>query len=214
MRSFAHLTPAYIFHRLADRIYRANHPDHPWLTPDAIVFLSGKLKPDFIGLEYGSGRSTTWFAARVAKLTSVEHNPDWFNRVNEEIKHLGLSNVRYFQFPKPEDKLSLNETVLSPYVHVSNDLDKDSLDFALVDGVVRPACVLRTIPLLKKGGLLIIDDANHYLPCNSKAPNTRSIQEGPLNDDWERVETGLRGWESAWFGNGIKETAVFTKPVD
>jgi len=68
------------------------------------------------------------------------------------------------------------------------------------------------LPLLKNGGLLIIDDANHYLPSDSFAPNSRSMKDGPLNEEWGKVVKALEGWNSVWFGNGIKETVVFRKP--
>lgn len=213
MRSFSHWTPAYIYHRLADWLYRAIYPGNPWLTPGAVNFLSSHLKPGFSGLEYGSGRSTTWFASQVGHLTSMEHNPEWFNRVSTEIARRGITNISYVHQPKPDNSLSLDEVRTSAYVTDVADVQKDSLDFVLIDGVVRPACALHSIPLLRKGGLLIIDDANHYLPSSSSAPNSRSIEEGPLNTEWQEVERQIHGWESIWFGNGIKETAIFKKPL-
>jgi hypothetical protein len=212
MRDFSHWTPTYIIHRLQDVVYRKQHPDAPWLTPKAINFLESVLNKDFQGLEYGSGRSTTWFAARVKHLVSVEHNPDWYAMVADKIQQLGLDNVDYHLHPNPTDKLSLDELSKTSYVMASESLQPDSFDFVLVDGVVRPPCALRAIPLLKNGGWLILDDANHYLPSTSIAPNSRSLRDGPLNDLWRNVEQALTGWESTWFGNGIKETLVFRKP--
>ncbi|HEX7556505.1 MAG TPA: hypothetical protein VF338_07755, partial [Leptolinea sp.] len=124
----------------------------------------------------------------------------------------GVKNVEYHFFPKPSASVSLPELIKSDYAQVSNLLRNDSLDFILVDGIIRPACVLRSSPLLKKGGWLIIDDANHYLPGNSKAPNSRKIKDGPINIDWQEVQKELAGWEETWFGNGIKETVIFHKP--
>jgi putative heme iron utilization protein len=49
------------------------HPNWPWLTKEAILLLERLLRPDDIGLEFGSGRSTIWFAERVEKLISIEH---------------------------------------------------------------------------------------------------------------------------------------------
>jgi hypothetical protein len=212
MRSFSHWTPAYIYHRILDWIYRSRNPQSPWLTPRAVEYLEEALQPGFIGLEYGSGRSTTWFARRVNKLISVEHNVDWYNRVKCEIEKQKLSNVQYHHFLKPDNSLNMEKVMKSEYVQVSADIQEDSLNFVLVDGVARPACVIRSIPLLKNGGLLIIDDANHYLPCTSWAPNTRTVKDGPLNEEWIQVQKELEGWKNVWFGNGIKETVVFRKP--
>ena len=63
MRDFSHWTPTYIIHRLQDVLYRKQHPEAPWLTPKAISFLNQFYIKICQGLEYGSGRSTTWFAA-------------------------------------------------------------------------------------------------------------------------------------------------------
>jgi hypothetical protein len=212
MRSFSHWTPAYIYNRLTDWYFRFRNPRAPWLTPRAIEYLENALQPEFTGLEYGSGRSTAWFAGRVKHLISVEHNTEWYSRVKSELEELGLKNVEYFHFPKPEATLVLQQTIVSEYVQASANLQDNSLDFALVDGIVRPACALRSLPLLKYGGLLIIDDANHYLPSDSFAPNSRSMKNGPLNEEWGKVVKALEGWNSVWFGNGIKETVVFRKP--
>lgn len=212
MRSFSHWTPAYIVHRFSDWYYRTVNPQAPWLTPKAVEYLEKSLRVDFSGLEYGSGRSTLWFAHRVRKLISVEHNPEWFHRIQEEIKKKGIDNIEYYHFSKPDATAVLAENIASDYVQATRTITESSLDFVLVDGVVRPACMLHAIPLLKSGGLLILDDANHYLPCDSCAPNTRSHHDGPLNDDWKKVQQKIADWKSVWFGNGIKETALFRKP--
>ncbi|GAP21020.1 hypothetical protein [Leptolinea tardivitalis] len=212
MRSFSHWTPVYIFSRLSDWYYRFRNPAAPWLTPRAVEYLEQALQPDYAGLEYGSGRSTTWFASHVKSLVSVEHNEEWFNIVKENIKKLGCKNVEYHFYPKPDPNSSFEDIQKSQYVRVSEALQEKSINFALVDGIVRPACALRSIPLLKNGGLLIIDDANHYIPCQSTAPNSRHIKDGPLNEEWQKVINEIKDWDNVWFGNGIKETVIFRKP--
>jgi predicted O-methyltransferase YrrM len=212
MRHFSHWNPSYIYHRLQDVIYRKTNSDAPWLTPKAIDFLSSTLRKEDVGLEYGSGRSTSWFASRVEHLVSVEHNSEWYKRVSETIHQLGLTNVDYHLHPQPDNIQNLSELMTTNYVQAAQSLQPDSLDFVLVDGIIRPACALHAIPLLKKGAFLILDDANHYLPGLSQAPNSRSLTDGPLNDHWKEVENALSGWTSTWYGNGIKETLVFLKP--
>lgn len=212
MRDISHWTPAYIFYRFQDVLYRKMNPDSPWLTPGAIDFLKSILQKEHCGLEYGSGRSTTWFATRVNQLVSVEHNPEWYERVSQAISLKRISNVAYYLHPKPTESNNISEIIASPYVIASGELQSGSLDFALVDGVVRPACALRSISLLKQGGWLILDDANHYLPGTSGAPNSRKLSDGPLNEDWAAVQSALQGWNALWYGNGIKETLIFQKP--
>jgi hypothetical protein len=212
MRSFSHWTPAYIYSRLADNFFRFQNPKAPWLTPRAIAYLEQALQSEFSGLEYGSGRSTAWFSHQVKYLTSVEHNDSWYKKVHAELESSGLTNVDYHHFTKPDTSQPLKVKMLAEYVVADANLQTKSLNFVLVDGVERPACTLRALPLLKNGGLLIIDDANHYLPCDSWAPNSRSPKDGPLDAEWGLVLEEIKTWDAVWFGNGIKETAVFHKP--
>ena len=87
-RTFRHLTLSYIFDRLVEKSYRRSHPDTPWLAPAAIDFLAGYLQLRDDMLEFGSGRSTLWFASRVQHISSVEHNPDWYS--NNKRQNIGL----------------------------------------------------------------------------------------------------------------------------
>jgi predicted O-methyltransferase YrrM len=212
MPTHTHWTSTYIIHRIQDILYRKMNPESPWLTPKSIDFLKTILKSESLGLEYGSGRSTTWFAGQIKHLVSIEHNPEWFSRVSDKINQLGLNNVEYHLRSKPVESDNLLELANSSYVQAAESLKAYSLNFVLIDGVVRPACVLRAIPLLINGGWLILDDANHYLPGTSLAPNSRSLKDGPLNEQWVEVELALKGWKATWFGNGVKETLIFQKP--
>ena len=80
-RSISHLSPRYFWDRAAFAIEQRCHPDHPWLTADAVRLLDQLLKPADIGVEFGSGRSTLWFAKRLRHLTSMEDNREWASKV-------------------------------------------------------------------------------------------------------------------------------------
>lgn len=75
MRSYRHWTPRYLRDRFGVMLFQRRHPDAPGLSPEAVSLLSTLLEPTHAGLEWGSGRSTIWFARRVAELVSVEHDP-------------------------------------------------------------------------------------------------------------------------------------------
>ena len=62
----SHWTPRYLVNRTRQMLYERSHHDDPWLTPAAIRLLTGLLCPADLGAEFGSGRSTLWFAARGA----------------------------------------------------------------------------------------------------------------------------------------------------
>jgi predicted O-methyltransferase YrrM len=209
MHSIRHWTLRYLVDRFKDKLYRKRHPGFPWLAPEAIRFLETFLRPTDKGLEFGSGRSTLWFASRVAQLTSVEHNQKWYSIVNENLQNKNIKNVSYHYFPKTENDPSGKD---SAYVHVVDSITAASLDFILIDGTYRSQCVLRSIPLLASGGILIIDNVNKYLPSASHAPNSRSIGEGPLDAEWQQVLEIIGSWRGYWTGNGVSDTAIYFKP--
>lgn len=47
----------------------------PWFTYAAIAFLERELTPDLSVFEYGGGQSTLYWAERVARVDSVDHDP-------------------------------------------------------------------------------------------------------------------------------------------
>jgi predicted O-methyltransferase YrrM len=192
-------------------IYERAHPDDPWLTPAAIRLLSTLLRPTDRGAEFGSGRSTTWFATRVAALTSVEHDPQWHETVTAALKDRGLGNVEYILAAEDQPMERGGE---SAYARTALAFPDASLDFALVDGRYRDYSAKFIMPKLKRGGMLIIDNVNWYLPCQSKAPNSRTAGLGPATDVWVEVWRELAGWRTIWTSSGVWDTAIFIRPAD
>ena len=209
MRSISHWTPQYIGSRIAEMAYQHSRPDEPWLTRNANLALASLLRPSDIGLEFGSGRSTIWFAKRVKHLTSVEHNCDWHAKITAMIKDRRVTNITYVfrEAGIDEDAGSDN-----PYVSVVHDFTDDSLDFVLIDGALRALCAAESIPKLRSGGMLVIDNVNWYLPSNSRSPNSRSSDSGPCSADWDSVNQTLNSWRVLWTTNGVSDTAIFFKP--
>ena len=60
-RTFSHWTPTYIRDRIINILDALAHPADPWLTRQSINIIKKLIKPEDIGLEFGSGRSTIWF---------------------------------------------------------------------------------------------------------------------------------------------------------
>jgi predicted O-methyltransferase YrrM len=209
MNKFRHWTPRYVVDRIAVFAYRTIHPDRPWLTPEAVSFLSSRLKPTDAGIEFGSGRSTVWFARRVRQLFSVEHDRAWYGKVRGMLQSAGLENVDYHLIPRDAKKRLGGR---SQYVKFLDRFSPDSLDFILVDGLYRDFCAFRALPLIRPGGLLIIDNVNAYLPSDSRSPNSRSLRDGPAGETWAAVERELRDWRKIWTSSGVWDTAIFIRP--
>jgi hypothetical protein len=101
MRSFRHWTVQFICNRMTLWLYQRCHPDHPWLTRAANAILDSWLKPTDVGFEWGSGRSTIWFARRVHHLTSVEHDHRWWRKVQSDPHASRMDNVTLLHFYTP-----------------------------------------------------------------------------------------------------------------
>ena len=205
-----HLTPRYVGNRIRDLVYQRVHPTDPWLTPEAVRLLATLLHPTDRGAEFGSGRSTLWFAARVAELTSVETNARWHEAVTRQLKERSVDNVDYILVP--EDHPAENGD--GPYAKVALTFPDASLDFALVDGYYRDYTAKYIMPKVKPGGLLIIDNINWHLPCQSKAPGTRPAELGPATSTWAELGQALAAWRTIWTSNGVWDTAIFFRPLD
>ncbi|MHC1740931.1 MAG: hypothetical protein AB9897_07460 [Anaerolineaceae bacterium] len=210
MHSIRHWNFRYLVNRFKEKVYRSQHPDIPWLTPESVNFLETYLRPTDKGLEYGSGGSTIWLARRVRELTSVEHNLKWYSTINEKLQRIETNNVSFHYFPKVMDDPSGKN---SDYVQVVKTIPAASLNFVLIDGIYRAQCVLQSIPLLVPGGILVIDNVNKYLPSNSYAPNSRSFAERPIDEEWQQVLEILQHWRNYWTGNGVSDTAIYFKPM-
>ena len=209
MRSFRHWNPRYIKNRLVVGYYQKAFPDHPWLTRVANEILASYLKESDIGLEFGSGRSTIWFAKRIKHLTSVEHNKSWFTKVQLMSQDNNLNNVDYHLFPVDKEEGQANNAA---YVRIVDKFKPNSLDFVLVDGIYRDFCALGVLGKIRPGGMLIIDNVNRYLPCSSYSPNSRTIEQGPKGEIWKKIYESLSHWRTIWTSSGITDTAFFFKP--
>lgn len=190
-------------------IHEWQDPDAPWLPRQAIWILSEWLKPTDHGLEWGSGRSTAWFAGRVEKLTSIEHDPGWHRRVQSMLLRKNAKNVELLLFEvHGPDVRSADE---SEYVSIGGRIPPSSLDFVLVDGLYRDNCAKLAMELIKPGGLLIIDNANWYLPHGSHSPGSIGESGEPTTNLWKEMVPILKGWRCIWTSNGVTDTAIFAK---
>ena len=93
-------------------------------------------------------------------------------------------------------------------------LKNGSLDFVLVDGIDRGKCAVTSLEKLKPGGILVIDDVHRYLPSESRAPLARTLNDGPVDEDWQEFLNRTMDWEYIWTSNGVKDTVIYHKPVE
>lgn len=173
------------------RFERAN-PEAPWFAPASLPFIEGLLEPGFRGFEWGSGRSTLWFAARVAELTSVESDPAWAERVGGWLERKAPSARVDLRLAPVPVRHGFSAAHVARYLAPIADFPDRHFDFILVDGLFRRDCLRAAAPKLRPGGILIVDNAD--LP--EIADLLAALAE-------HRLEV---------FSNGIWETALYRAP--
>jgi hypothetical protein len=199
-----HWTPTYLRDRVSLALYELRNPGVPWLTSSMVQFLESWLKPSDIGVEWGSGASTRWFASRVSHLTSIEYNKVWFKKIQNDLECCNIMSHVDYRYFEQSDHL---------YYDFIDELADNSLDFCLVDGAVRDECAYRALNKVKPGGLLIIDNINRYMPRlpPSKSPHSLHGSDYPTHL-WQAICKQLDGWRCFWTTNGVTDTAAWVKP--
>lgn len=208
------LRPAYFFRRLGQLRFERSQPDAPWLAKSAVLLLDSYLKPTDVGFEWGSGRSTIWFARRVGKLISVEDNQQWHTLVKKELAGVEIKAKLDYRFIPCEHK-EVDEPSAHPYADASRDVGDASLDFALVDGNIRATCMKAVTAKLKPGGLLILDNANRFIPNNDSGRHTtiHEPRSKPRSPVWAGILEHLKNWRWINTTDGIWDTRFWIKPL-
>lgn len=190
-------------------LYRRHSPgETPWITRDAIEILEGLIRPTDVGVEFGAGGSTIWFARRCARVSSVDGFPHWHDPLKAGIEKLGITNVR-LELASADELGYETDAHRAAYVGAFPDIEPESLDFVFVDGEYRDECTRRGLALLKPGGLFILDNANSFLPSKARS---RWKVSGPASPGWAEIQETIQGWRTIWTTNGVWDTAMWWKP--
>ena len=178
-----------------------------WTSPASIVIFRKLLTKDMVGVEFGSGKSTAFFAQYLGQLISIEHHKGWYEKVDRWLKERNISNVDY-RLVEPDKNAALSflpqETALFPksftprmgfvaYVRELLTFEDESIDFLLVEGRARTECALLGISKLKPTGMLVLDNAERarYLP----------------------VHDALKTWPRVFTTTGLTDTVIWFKPA-
>lgn len=202
-----HWTPRYLKDRVQLRLWERRNPDAPWLVAEAIALLESWLGKDDVVVEFGSGRSTRWLASRVARVISVEHDPTWYARVAAELKAGGVHNVEYHHAAvAPGADSELREAA---YLRPASEALGRPADMILVDGILRDAAAIWALEHVRRGGIVVIDNVNRYLPHATRSPASLASDGQPPTERWRAFAATVSGWRGEWFSNGVTDTAVF-----
>lgn len=151
----------------------------PWFSYAAIDFLNTLELKQKLVFEYGSGGSTLYWLKRGAWVTSVEHDPVWYNSLHNKRlddpaldyrlvlpEHIGPNTLN----PADPDSCSSTDALFLEHTFVKycsqiDEFPDKTFDLVLVDGRARPGCIKHAYQKVKIGGCLILDnsDRGYYL---------------------------------------------------
>jgi len=112
--------------------------------------------------EFGSGSSTLFFEDYFDHVFSVEHDKDWFEIINTNIKKANVYLVPPKKVSNPvcgSKKLGFRNLDFVNYVNFIDSLGK-KFDVIFIDGRARQECLKLAKQYLKPGGIIILDDSN------------------------------------------------------
>lgn len=189
--------------------YQKKNPDAPWISPGSIYVLKQILNKNMVGFEFGSGRSTIFYAELLNHITAIEHYKPWFLKVQALLKSKKVENALLKLIEPngeaPSQHLSsemqlfisaedhpVKDEVFNDYINVLDDFSNAHFDFIAVDGRARLTCVLKSISKLKQGGFLLLD--------NSERKRYQLAIEALK--DWPKIHTTT----------GLTDTSIWMKP--
>ena len=115
----------------------------PWYTYPFIEFIKTRLQPHFTAFEYGSGNSTLWYADRIASITAVEHDKEWFKLVKSKL---------------PDNARVIYRERGAGYIKAIGEKAK-KYQIVIIDGRDRVKSTFFSVRHLTDDGVLILDNS-------------------------------------------------------
>jgi hypothetical protein len=116
----------------------------PDWSPDTIDRINEVVTKNYTVFEWGTGFSTIWLAQRAGQVITMEHNPEWYNRIKGLAKSLGLFNIDFNLYPLTDERY---------FTHIHNT---GGVDLIIIDGRERMKCFKEAIKLNK---FIMLDDS-------------------------------------------------------
>jgi hypothetical protein len=154
----------------------------PWITFDAIKYLQKFLTPKSIVFEFGGGGSTLFFLKNQATVYTVEHDANWFKKLEEIVKEKKYNKWFGFFIEGEKEQIINNPDIANPLHYATEDefyrsynfknyslkiseFENEFFDIVLIDGRSRPSCIHHSLDKIKRNGILVLDnsDRTYYL---------------------------------------------------
>jgi tRNA A58 N-methylase Trm61 len=121
----------------------------PWVTYSFIDFIKTRLHPDLSIFEYGSGNSTLFYAKKVRRVVSVEHDEAWYHKI---VKEKAVNAEMIFTALETDGEYAKKASLLG-----------EKFDVIIVDGRDRVNCCKHSVAALSPTGVLILDDSEREI---------------------------------------------------
>lgn len=136
----------------------------PSYPKDLVEWLKSGVSRDWSVFEYGSGNSTHWFSEQVRLVVTVEHNVDWVRNYPSNVVFIFSPPLRDIgkKCYGPEGYTTTDPSGgdFENYVKTIDSYADEYFDFVVIDGRSRASCIKHSIPKVRRGGLLLLDDSN------------------------------------------------------
>lgn len=187
-----------------------------WVTFPAIDLLRRTLRPTDRVFEYGGGGSSLFWLDRVAEVVTVEHDARWFAELEEHrhrekdghwmVIHVPPTPGDLVEQPDPAEPrhYSSADTTsrhfnFEAYVHSIDRFPDEHFHVLMIDGRARTSCLAFATRKLKRGGLLVLDNAERTYYTERNAEILRSF------------EVLLQGMAPVIFSHDLSETRILRK---
>ncbi len=165
----------------------------PWITFPVIDFLKSSVHLNSRVFEYGGGGSTLFFINRAKEVVTVEHDPEWFTRLQQILLKQSSTNwsgnlilpdnknlSEALDPSNPSDYYTSDKNFLKntfkTYVTFIDRYADEYFDIVLVDGRSRPSSIFHSLSKVKKGGYLIVDNSDRkYYFQHTNGPLNKSF---------------------------------------
>jgi hypothetical protein len=175
----------------------------PWWNYQATAYVERMLPARARVFEFGSGGSTLWFVDHGAEITTLEHSSDWAALVQQACPGLDLIAV---ESNSTGTVRSVGEPSERPYfdayLDVMSEQPDETFDLVAIDGRCRCEAGVISMPKIKPGGMLLLDDSQRL--------RYRPLHEHLSANGWAAEHlVGLKAGRAGWVP---VQTSVWAKP--
>ena len=143
---------------------RDNNPI-PWYTYPAIEYLSQFDYSNKTVFEFGCAYSSLFWATRAKKVISIEDNPKWFEKWQQEFNEPNL-DIKW------RDEGKIYENAIFE--------ENQKYDVIVIDGKRRFECAKAAIEKLADGGMIILDDSDRVNTSDEYKKAIKELQSADL----------------------------------